>query len=222
MKTLFLLLITCCAVAAQENRLQYIEDVSQSPKRIVGNKVYNAALATNLWKVVTMRYVRPQIYGGGWVVVGKIDETNTVFVLRNPPADVYQRFLTLKDQYFQVKPSYDAALQACKGSSNDLDSVKLHLAELTTQPMPRVGSRQEAIFLKDLDNTRGKQATLESQVLIQKAKVDQLKTKLDDLEASGFDFNGEFVFSCAVVKLTEVVNKMPVYDRGRIPGAIPF
>ncbi len=215
MKAFLFLILSCAAVCAQEVHLQYTDDPAKAPKRVVGDAVYDVAHQTNLWKMTTMTYVRPQIYTGGWVVMSKVDETNSFFVLRNPPTEVLQRFVQLKAEYQQVKADYDQAQTDYQAAVSSHDKAKLWLSQLKSNPPAKVGTKAEIQWSRDMYKATDNEQTLDQQCDILGAKVKSAKTDLDRLTNSGFDFSGNFVFSCPVMRVPLLVENLPVYDRGK-------
>jgi hypothetical protein len=217
MKTIVLLLLSCVIVCAQETRLQYAEDPAKTAKRIIGEKLYDVNVQTNLWKLTTGKYLRPQLYTGGWVVSGSFsDKTNFVFVLKNPPKEIFQRFTTLKSQYQQIKPNYDRLLKEYDQVRSDYDEETLNLKRMTAASPPRPGSKADAQLQRDFNNATERQQELDRKSTLLYDDLMQLKSQIDGLNREGFDLEADFTFSCYATRVIQTVENLPVYDRGRI------
>ena len=210
------LLVSGMIAFGQGSRLQYTEAPEKTARRVVDNKVYNLLLQSNLWKFATCKYVRPQTYIGGWVVSGKVGDTNDTFVLKNPPTEALARFTSLKAEYVQVKADYQQLLGEYESLTNTSEQISLQVKRYKVNPSLKPGSRDDAKWQRELGDAINQQQDLENQTVNMGDQLKTLSTRLDHLKAQGFELEGEFIFGCYVLRVQQTVEKLPVYDHGRI------
>lgn len=216
LNTALLVILTTMTVRAQEVVLQYTDKPATTAKRMIADKVYYLS-QTNLWHLITAKYVRPQVYLAGWVVTGKVDGgTNTTFVLKNPPTEALNQFTQLKSRYQEILPIFNDLQAQYEEVSKNLEAARLEIQRIKANPGPQTGGREDREIFARSEQAYSDEKVYSNQSINLYDRLNQLQLEIDQLKSHGMDLNGEFVFSCYAAQVQQVVERMPVFDRGRI------
>jgi len=189
------------------------------------------------WAKVSGKFVRIQSFSLGWVVDGAVNNTTTTFVLRNPPQQAMDEFKRLQTRHNQMLADFK------EQTGHDFSEVAGHQELLeaaaafpaaavaaTNNPAPR--SRQDlrrqlrqALIAQQNRNGGGQGQAKQGgagtsaenpNAWLSDPAARQLAVDISKFDGKGYDLRGAFTLECYAIKTTEKLEKMPVYDRGKV------